>query len=185
MQSMIDVLKEEAFDKDTEVLDKFYTSVKINVGNIDNLEGKQTVIKNLYEKFFKGAFPKTVDKLGIVYTPVECVDFIIRSVNELLKSEFDTSLTEENVHILDPFTGTGTFITRLLQSGLIRPEDMERKYRNEIHCNEIVLLAYYIADVNIESVFHDLVKRDKYLPYDGICLTDTFQLNEEGNRDIF
>ena len=98
MQSMIDVLKEEAFDKDTEVLDKFYTSVKINVGNIDNLEGKQTVIKNLYEKFFKGAFPKTVDKLGIVYTPVECVDFIIRSVNELLKSEFDTSLTEENVH---------------------------------------------------------------------------------------
>ena len=127
MQSMIDVLKEEAFDKDTEVLDKFYTSVKINVGNIDNLEGKQTVIKNLYEKFFKGAFPKTVDKLGIVYTPVECVDFIIRSVNELLKSEFDTSLTEENVHILDPFTGTGTFITRLLQSGLIRPEDMERK----------------------------------------------------------
>ena len=185
MQSMIDVLKEEAFDKDTEVLDKFYTSVKINVGNIDNLEGKQTVIKNLYEKFFKGAFPKTVDKLGIVYTPVECVDFIIRSVNELLKSEFDTSLTEENVHILDPFTGTGTFITRLLQSGLIRPEDMERKYRNEIHCNEIVLLAYYIADVNIESVFHNLVKRDKYLPYDGICLTDTFQLNEEGNRDIF
>lgn len=185
MQSMIDVLKEEAFDKDTEVLDKFYTSVKINVGNIDNLEGKQTVIKNLYEKFFKGAFPKTVDKLGIVYTPVECVDFIIRSVNELLKSEFDTSLTEENVHILDPFTGTGTFITRLLQSGLIRPEDLERKYRNEIHCNEIVLLAYYIADVNIESVFHDLVKRDKYLPYDGICLTDTFQLNEEGNRDIF
>ena len=185
MQSMIDVLKEEAFDKDTEVLDTFYTSVKINVGNIDNLEGKQTVIKNLYEKFFKGAFPKTVDKLGIVYTPVECVDFIIRSVNELLKSEFDTSLTEENVHILDPFTGTGTFITRLLQSGLIRPEDMERKYRNEIHCNEIVLLAYYIADVNIESVFHNLVKRDKYLPYDGICLTDTFQLNEEGNRDIF
>ena len=185
MQSMIDILREEAFEKDTEVLNKFYTSVKINVGNIDNLEGKQTVIKNLYEKFFKGAFPKTVDTLGIVYTPVECVDFIIHSVNELLKSEFDTSLTEDNVHILDPFTGTGTFITRLLQSGLIRPEDMERKYLNEIHCNEIVLLAYYIADVNIESVFHDLVKRDKYLPFDGICLTDTFQLNEEGDNDIF
>lgn len=185
MQSMIDLLKEEAFEKDTEVLDKFYTSVKINVGNIDNLEGKQTVIKNLYEKFFKGAFPKTVDKLGIVYTPIECVDFIIRSVNEILKSEFGTSLTEENVHILDPFTGTGTFITRLLQSGLIRREDMERKYLNEIHCNEIVLLAYYIADVNIESVFHDLTHRKEYLPYDGICLTDTFQLNEDGDRDIF
>lgn len=185
MQSMIDLLKEEAFEKDTEVLDKFYTSVKINVGNIDNLEGKQTVIKNLYEKFFKGAFPKTVDKLGIVYTPIECVDFIIRSANEILKSEFGTSLTEENVHILDPFTGTGTFITRLLQSGLIRREDMERKYLNEIHCNEIVLLAYYIADVNIESVFHDLTHRKEYLPYDGICLTDTFQLNEDGDRDIF
>lgn len=185
MQAMIDILKAEAFDKDTEVLDRFYTSVRINVGNIDNLEGKQTVIKNLYEKFFKGAFPMTVEKLGIVYTPVECVDFIIRSVDEILKSEFKTSLTEENVHILDPFTGTGTFITRLLQSGLIRPEDMERKYRGEIHCNEIVLLAYYIADVNIESVFHDIVKREKYLPYDGICLTDTFQLNEGEDRDIF
>ncbi len=185
MEAMMNVLKDEAFGKDTEVLDKFYASVKMNVGEIDNLEGKQTIIKNLYEKFFKGAFPKTVDQLGIVYTPVECVDFIIRSVNEILESEFGTSLSEENVHILDPFTGTGTFITRLLQSGLIRPEDMERKYLNEIHCNEIVLLAYYIADVNIESVFHDIVKRDKYLPYDGICLTDTFQLNEEGDNDIF
>lgn len=185
MQSMMDILQEEAFGKDTEVLDKFYASVKTNVGDIDNLEGKQTVIKNLYEKFFKGAFPKTVEKLGIVYTPVECVDFIIRSVDEILKSEFGTALTDEGVHILDPFTGTGTFITRLLQSGLIKPEDMERKYLNEIHCNEIVLLAYYIADVNIESVFHNIVKRDKYLPYDGICLTDTFQLNEEGNNDIF
>ena len=82
------------------------------------------------------------------------MDFIIRSVDDILKAEFKTSLTEQNVHILDPFTGTGTFITRLLQSGLIRSEDMERKYQNEIHCNEIVLLAYYIADVNIESVFH-------------------------------
>lgn len=87
------------------------------------------------------------------------MDFIIRSVDDILKAEFKTSLTEQNVHILDPFTGTGTFITRLLQSGLIRPEDMERKYQNEIHCNEIVLLAYYIADVNIESVFHDITHR--------------------------
>ena len=152
MQFMIEVLEAEGFDMDVEVLERFYTSVRINIGDIDNLEGKQTIIKNLYEKFFKGAFPKTVDKLGIVYTPVECVDFIIHSVDDILKKEFNTSLTEENVHILDPFTGTGTFITRLLQSGLIRPEDMKRKYLNEIHCNEIVLLAYYIADVNIESV---------------------------------
>lgn len=185
MQFMIEVLEAEGFDMDVEVLERFYTSVRINIGDIDNLEGKQTIIKNLYEKFFKGAFPKTVDKLGIVYTPVECVDFIINSVDDILKKEFNTSLTEENVHILDPFTGTGTFITRLLQSGLIRPEDMKRKYLNEIHCNEIVLLAYYIADVNIESVYHDIMKPDKYLQYDGICLTDTFQLNEHGDNDIF
>ena len=185
MQDMIEVLESEGLEMETQVLDKFYVSVKNNVSNIDNLEGKQTIIKNLYEKFFKGAFPKTVEKLGIVYTPVECVDFIIHSVEDILQSEFNTSLTNKNVHILDPFTGTGTFITRLLQSGLIKKEDMLRKYKNEIHCNEIVLLAYYIADVNIESVFHDIMKPEEYQNYDGICLTDTFQLNEHGDNDIF
>lgn len=185
MQRMIDLLQEQAFEKDTEILDKFYKSVRMNVGGIDNLEGKQTILKNLYEKFFKGAFPLTVEKLGIVYTPVECVDFIIRSVDDILKAEFNTSLTAQNVHILDPFVGTGTFITRLLQSGLIRPEDMERKYLNEIHCNEIVLLAYYIADVNIESVFHEITRRKTYLPYSGICLTDTFQLAEKKHNELF
>ena len=185
MQHMIEVLQKEGFEMDTEVLDKFYTSVKNNVSSIDNLEGKQTIIKNIYEKFFKGAFPKTVDKLGIVYTPVECVDFIIRSVDAILKREFGTALTNENVHFLDPFTGTGTFVTRLLQLGVIKPEDMKRKFLNEIHCNEIVLLAYYIADVNIESVYQEIMHPDTYLPFDGICLTDTFQLNENGDNDIF
>ena len=185
MQDMLEVLESEGMEMDTAVLDKFYTSVKNNISNIDNLEAKQTIIKNLYEKFFKGAFPLTVEKLGIVYTPVECVDFIIHSVEDILRQEFNTSLTEENVHILDPFVGTGTFITRLLQSGLIRKEDMMRKYKYEIHCNEIVLLAYYIADVNIEAVYHDLMHPDKYEMYDGICLTDTFQLNEHGDNDIF
>lgn len=184
MQDMIEVLESEGMEMDTQVLEKFYISVRNNVSNIDNLEGKQTIIKNLYEKFFKGAFPKTVEKLGIVYTPVECVDFIIHSVEDILQSEFKTSLTNENVHILDPFTGTGTFITRLLQSGLIKKEDMLRKYQKEIHCNEIVLLAYYIADVNIESVFHDIMKPERYENYDGICLTDTFQLTEHGDNDI-
>lgn len=180
MHKMIVLLeKEGGFKKDTAELDEFYNSVRVNVGNIDNLEGKQTIIKNLYEKFFKGAFPLTVEKLGIVYTPAECVDFIIHSVNDILKREFDCTVSDENVHILDPFTGTGTFITRLLQSGLIKLEDMERKYLNEIHCNEIVLLAYYIADVNIEAVYHDIMRPDHYVNYDGICLTDTFQLAED------
>lgn len=185
MQKMLDLLEKEELDRDTEALVNFYADVRKNVGDIDNLEGKQSIIKTLYEKFFKGAFPKTVEKLGIVYTPVECVDFIIRSVNDILKSDFGCTLSDENVNILDPFVGTGTFITRLLQSGLIKSEDLERKYRQEIFCNEIVLLAYYIADVNIESVFHELVNREKYLSYDGICLTDTFQISEheEGKID--
>ena len=183
MQQMIDLLESEAVDKDLTVLSNFYESVRANVGKIDNLEGKQTVIKNLYEKFFKRAFPLTVEQLGTVYTPVECVDFILHSVDEVLKSEFGAALTHENVHVLDPFTGTGTFITRLLQSGLIRREDMVRKYRHEIHANELVLLAYYIADVNIESVFQEVCPQPEYLPYDGICLTDTFQLGENSDGD--
>lgn len=185
MQQIIELLEDEGLNKDLVALDKFYDSVRVNVGKIDNLGGKQTIIKNLYEKFFKGAFPLTVERLGIVYTPIECVDFIIHSVEYILNKEFGCSLTDENVHCIDPFTGTGTFVTRLLQSGIILPKDMLRKYLNEIHCNELVLLAYYIADVNIESVFHDLMHPDKYTPYDGICLTDTFQLNETDNKALF
>ena len=185
MQQIIDLLEDEGLNKDLVALEKFYDSVRVNVGKIDNLGGKQTIIKNLYEKFFKGAFPLTVERLGIVYTPIECVDFIIHSVEYILNKEFGCSLTDENVHCIDPFTGTGTFVTRLLQSGIILQKDMLRKYLNEIHCNELVLLAYYIADVNIESVFHDLMHPDKYTPYDGICLTDTFQLNETDNKALF
>lgn len=185
MHDMIEILRLQGFEMEQAVLDKFYTSVRNNVSGIDNLEGKQQLIKNLYEKFFKGAFPKTVDKLGIVYTPIECVDFIIHSVDHILRQEFHTSLTAEDVHIIDPFTGTGTFITRLLQSGLIKREDMERKYLHEIHCNELVLLAYYIADVNIEAVYQDIMHPTQYLDYDGICLTDTFQINEISDNNIF
>jgi predicted helicase len=120
-----------------------------------------------------------VEQLGIVYTPTEVVDFTIRSVNDLLQQEFGIGLTDENVHILDPFTGTGTFITRLLQSGLIEQKDLARKYKYELHANEIVLLAYYIAAVNIESTYHDIAPSDEgYIPFDGIVLTDTFQLGE-------
>ena len=120
-----------------------------------------------------------MEKLGIVYTPVEVVDFIIRSVGYIIQKEFGRSLSDENVHILDPFTGTGTFITRLLQSGLISREALVRKYRKEIHANEIVLMAYYIASINIESVFHSLALEEEYRAFDGICLTDTFQLGEK------
>ncbi len=142
MQTMLDLLEDQAFDKDAETLQKFYESVKMRASGIDNAEGKQRIIIELYDKFFKTAFPKMVEKLGIVYTPVEVVDFIIHSVNDVLKKEFNRSISDENIHILDPFTGTGTFITRLLQSGLIDKKDLLRKYKDEIHANEIVLLAY-------------------------------------------
>ena len=179
MQKMLDLLEEQTLEKDAESLQKFYESVKMRAEGIDNAEGKQKIIIELYDKFFKTAFPKLVEKLGIVYTPVEVVDFIIHSVNDVLKEEFGRSLSDENIHILDPFTGTGTFITRLLQSGLISKEDLLRKYAKELHANEIVLLAYYIAAVNIENAYHDLLDEgSEYKSFDGICLTDTFQLGE-------
>jgi len=185
MQTMLDLLEEEAIEKDAETLQKFYDSVKMRAAGIDNAEGKQRIIIELYDKFFKTAFPKMVEKLGIVYTPVEVVDFIIHSVNDVLKKEFNRNLSDENIHILDPFTGTGTFITRLLQSGMIEKKDLKRKYEKELHANEIVLLAYYIAAVNIENTYHDLLSEIEYTSFDGICLTDTFQLGENEDGELY
>lgn len=207
MQGMVKILNEQTPKEDNEKLERFYESVRERAKDIDNAEGKQKVIVELYDKFFKTAFPKTVEKLGIVYTPVEVVDFIINSVEDVMKKEFGRSLSDENVHILDPFTGTGTFIVRLLQSGIIKPEDMARKYKSELHACEIVLLAYYIASINIENAYHDFIadqmrsedvddkydfeqvadqdneitfpqQKIEYEPFEGICMTDTFQMGE-------
>lgn len=187
MKNLLDLMQDDAFDKEQQdVMERFYKSVKERCEGIDNAAGKQKVIVELYDKFFKKALAKTVEKLGIVYTPVEVVDFINQSVADVLKKEFNRSISDENIHIIDPFTGTGTFITRLLQSGLIKPQDMERKYKHELHANEIVLLAYYIASINIENAFHDVAKQENgsYTPFDGICLTDTFQMYEDKDNDV-
>lgn len=178
MQGVLEVLQEHHLDKEADTLQRFYDSVKQRAEGIENSEGKQKIVVELYDKFFRNAFPKMTERLGIVYTPVEVVDFIIHSVNDILKSEFGQSLASDNVHIIDPFTGTGTFITRLMQSGLISKKDLPKKYASQIHANEIVLLAYYIAAINIEAVYHDIVGGD-YQPFEGICLTDTFQLYEK------
>lgn len=178
MQGVLDVLQQHNLDKEADTLQKFYDSVKMRAEGIDNAAGKQRIIVELYDKFFANAFPKLKEKLGIVYTPVEVVDFIIHSVNHLLQVEFGQTLGSKGVHIIDPFTGTGTFVTRLLQSGLINTEELAHKYKHEIHANEIVLLAYYIAAINIEATYHELVK-GKYTPFEGICLTDTFQMYEK------
>ena len=196
MQGILDVLDEHHIDNEAQKLEKFYESVKRKADGITSPQAKQKIIIELYDKFFRNAFPRMTERLGIVYTPVECVDFIIHSVNDILKQEFNQELGDKNTHIIDPFTGTGTFITRLMQSGLLSKEQLEYKYNlreksvngekiftTELHANEIVLLAYYIASINIESVYHAIVGGN-YKPFEGICLTDTFQLNEN-DEDLF
>jgi len=178
MQGVLDGLQEHRLDKEADTLQRFYDSVKMRAQGIDNAAGKQKIVVELYDKFFRNAFPKMTERLGIVYTPVEVVDFIIQSVAHILETEFGQTLGSKGVHIIDPFTGTGTFITRLLQSGLIAPKDLPHKYKHEIHANELVLLAYYIAAINIEAVYHGIVG-GKYQPFEGICLTDTFQMYEK------
>jgi predicted helicase len=181
LQKVLDTLDEHDLEKESQSLQKFYASVRRRVVGINNTTAKQQILVELYDKFFRTAFPRMTQQLGIVYTPIEIVDFIIHSVNEALQSEFGQTLGSTGVHILDPFTGTGIFITRLLQSGLIKPKELAYKYGYEIHANEIMLLAYYIAAINIESVYHNIA--GQYAPFDGICLTDTFDLHEHG-RDL-
>lgn len=189
MNRMVDALTAMHVDAEAESLEKFYESVRLRATGIDNAEGKQKIITELYESFFKNAFPRAADAMGVVYTPIEIVDFILRSVNDVLTREFGRSISDEGVHVLDPFTGTGTFVVRLLQSGLIKPADLARKYASELHANEILLLAYYIAAINIETTFHDLqaaadgleLAEEAYEPFDGIVLADTFQQTEDGD----
>ena len=174
---------EFGLEEETRDLKGFYESVQTRAQGIDNSEGRQTVLAELYQKFFKTATKKDADRLGIVYTPVEVVDFILHSADDVLQEEFGRSFSDEGVHIIDPFVGAGTFLARLLQLDLIKDADLERKYSDELHANEIVLLAYYIAAVNIEEVFRGRRGADKgYAPFKGIVLTDTFNLNKRGEE---
>ncbi len=195
MGRMLRVLDGSNLEAETEQLEGFYESVRERCAGIDNATGKQRVITELYEKFFSLAFSKTAKSLGIVYTPVQIVDFILRSVDWLARTHLGRGISDEGVHVLDPFTGTGTFIVRLLQSGLISTADLARKYAHELHANEILLLAYYIAAANIEVTYCDLMRSEAppasgdeddpaqagYTPFDGIVLADTFQMTEDGD----
>jgi predicted helicase len=192
MQAMADALDGSGLAAETLRLDKFYSSVQARAEQVVSADGKQHLIADLYQKFFQTAFKKQSDALGIVYTPVEVVDFILRAADHASRDAFGRGLTDEGVHILDGFTGTGTFLTRLLQSGLITPADLVRKYSEELHANEIMLLAYYIAAVNIESTYHALIGNtadtDDYQPFPGVVLADTFQISEESDTldmDVF
>lgn len=187
MQNVVDHLNANAaFEKERESLSAFYESVQRRVKDLDNAAAKQHVIKDLYDKFFQNAFPRIAERLGIVFTPVPVVDYILRSADAALRESFGKSLSDEGVSIIEPFVGTGTFITRLLQLGLIRPEDLERKYTRELFANEIVLLSYYIAAINIETVYGEVAKEHglgtEYVPFNGMVLTDTFQLSESSHH---
>lgn len=190
MERMVQVLSDSNLESETASLDKFYESVRIRASEVTSASGKQQVIKDLYERFFRKAFKKQAEALGIVYTPVEIVDFILRAADDVSRKHFGKGLTDEGVTVLDPFAGTSTFMVRLLQSDLIKPEDLARKYASELFATEIMLLAYYVSAVNIETTYNTL-RADRalmggepapeYEPFNGIALADTFQIHEEGD----
>ena len=181
----LDALREDfgEFGLENEVrdLEPFYESIRLRARGLDNPEARQRVLMELYEKFFATALKKDAERLGIVYTPVEVVDFILHSADHVLRQEFGKGLTGKDVRILDPFTGTGIFLVRLLQSeSLIKKQAIEGKFGSELYANELVLLAYYIAAIHIEEAYHGrLGPNAGYAPFGGIVLTDTFNLRTD------
>ena len=183
MKKVLDHLDQYGFRNELKDLEKFYQGISRRIEKIDNSASRQKIIKELYENFIKTAFPKTAEKLGVAYTPVEIVDFILRSADEILKDEFGGKrLTDEGVHIIDPFVGTGTFLNRLIQMNpVIEDKDLPRKFKHELHANEILLLPYYVASINIEEAYHSRMG-SRYTPFPKITLSDIFNRNEKDKQ---
>ncbi len=179
LESIVKKLETASLSSETESLEKFYENVRERISYARSDRSKQEIIRNLYDTFFRNAFPQMAERLGIVYTPISVVDFILNSVQVALQKHFSCDLGDNHVQILDPFCGTGTFIVRLIQSSLIDNKNLSYKYSMELHANEIVLLAYYIATVNIETAFHEVT--GKYEPFNGMVLADTFQMTEKND----
>ena len=152
-----------------------YSDILLVAESITSDEERQQFIRRIYETFYKKYDPKRADRDGIVYTPIEIVDFILNSVQHILQSEFDTDFSDRTVKMLDPFTGTGTFLARLLASGMLG-KDITAKYKEDIFANELLLLAFYIATVNMESTYASAVG-GKHIPFEGMNYTDTFMMN--------
>lgn len=187
MQGVLDLLGDNAvFLKEREPLEAFYNTMVTRIKEIDNITGKQQIMVTLYDQFFSKAFPAMANRLGIVFTPIPVVDYILHSANDALQDHFGKTLGDPGVDLLEPFLGTGTFISRLLSSGIIKPDQLEHKYKHEIFGNEIVLLSYYIASINIEAVYRQIRAEqghpDQYTEFQGIALTDTFQLGESDDQ---
>ena len=177
IEKVIDALASQAFSRGEflQSLNLFYREIEREAATLVDFSQKQHFLNTVYEQFFQGSSADVADTHGIVYTPQPIVDFMVKSVDYVLKTEFNRSLSDEGVHIIDPFVGTGNFIVRLMRE--IQPFSLEAKYRDEVYCNEVLLLPYYIASLNIEHEFYEITQQ--YLPFEGISLVDTFDLAEE------
>ena len=183
IENVVDELIRQAFSREEflKPLDRFYVAIEQAAMLCKDFTQKQHFLNTFYEKFFQGFSEDVADTHGIVYTPQPIVDFMVRSVEHILETEFGRSLSDTGVHIIDPFVGTGNFIVRLMQD--IRATTLEEKYRHELHCNEVMLLPYYIASLNIEQEYFQ--RTGKYLPFGGIALADTFELLEQQQTEFF
>ena len=183
IESVINALTSQSFSRDDflQSLDRFYVVIERTAATINNFSQKQHFLNTVYEQFFQGFSIKVADTHGIVYTPQPIVDFMVKSIEHILKTEFDRSLSDGGVHIIDPFVGTGNFVVRIMRE--IRKTSLEHKYTSNLHCNEVMLLPYYIASMNIEHEFYEATEH--YLPFDGICLVDTFELAEPQQMVLF
>ena len=192
IEKVVDALTEQSFSRDDFLhsLDPFYAAIERTAETINDFSQKQGFLNTVYEQFFQGFSVEVADTHGVVYTPQPIVDFMVKSVDQILKTEFgDTgnggraatraapTISDRDVHIIDPFVGTGNFIVRVMRE--IRKTDLAKKYTTELHCNEVMLLPYYIASMNIEHEFYEATGR--YQPFKGICLVDTFELAEDSH----
>ncbi len=182
IEKVIDSITSRYFSRNEflKPLDRFYTAIEKAAESQEGYTEKQHFLNAVYEKFFQRFDTKQADTHGIVYTPQPIVDFMVRSVDEILQQEFGKTLSDSGVHILDPFTGTGNFITRVMQQ--IKRSALPQKYAEELHCNEIMLLHYYIASMNIEQAYMERV--GQYRTFEGLCLVDTFELSELGQQSF-
>ena len=183
IENVVDALIREAFSREEflKPLDRFYVAIEQAAAFCKDFSQKQHFLNTFYEKFFQGFSEDVADTHGIVYTPQPIVDFMVKSVGHILKIEFNRSFSDTGVHIIDPFVGTGNFIVHLMQD--IQGTALEEKYRHELHCNEVMLLPYYIASLNIEQEYFQ--RTGTYLPFEGIALADTFELLEQEQGELF
>ena len=182
VEKVIDALVSKSFNRHQflKSLDRFYLAIESAAATIESFTEKQHFLNTVYERFFQGYSVKVADTHGIVYTPQEIVDFMCASVAEVLESEFGKTLGDKDVHILDPCTGTGNFIVNLLRH--IPKKDLPRMYRKQLFANEVMLLPYYIAALNIEHAHYELT--GSYGPFEGLCFVDTLDL-AKGEQSTF